>query len=123
MAKVAEQQLPVAQGDPLCCAGAPNGPGPAGVPWPPMIPGRTMYGLRGPQVEPQAGFWTINPCAVPCIVRISDLIVKTDDPANPCFFPDYPTDPDVLLGESRSRIRTAIRSRSSSRGHAESRPM
>jgi hypothetical protein len=82
----------------LCC-GNPNGPGPLDMPWPPPIPVSTMYGLRGPQVEPEAGFWTINPCAVPCIVRIQDLILKTDDPNNPCYFPAYPTDPDTLTGE------------------------
>jgi hypothetical protein len=82
----------------LCC-GNPNGPGPLDRPWPPPIPANTTYELRGPQVEPEAGFWTINPCAVPCIVRIEDLILKTDDPGNPCYFPDYPTDPDTLTGE------------------------
>jgi hypothetical protein len=107
MSKVEEQQLSAASADPLCCAGDPNGPGPAGVPWPPAIPGSTVYDLRGPQVEPQAGFWTINPCAIPCIVRIPDLIAKTDDPANPCYFPDYPTDPDVLRGEIEELIELA----------------
>jgi hypothetical protein len=107
MSKVEEQQLLAAEVDPLCCAGAANGPGPAGVPWPPAVPGSTMYNLPGPQVEPQAGFWTINPCAVPCVVRISDLLAKTDDPASPCYFPDYPTDPDVLRGEIEELIELA----------------
>ncbi len=92
--------------DSLCC-GNNTGPGPAGVEWPPMIPGSTMYNLRGPQVEPEAGFWTINPCAVPCIVRIEDLIQKTDNPADPCFFPDYPTDPDILSDEIEELIELA----------------
>jgi PAP2 superfamily len=90
----------------LCC-GSPLGPGPAEVVWPPPIPGSTTYDLRGPQVEPEAGFWTINPCAVPCIVRIQDLLARTDDPANPCFFPDYPTDPNVLSGEIEELIELA----------------
>lgn len=90
----------------LCC-GSPLGPGPAEVVWPPPIPGSTSYDLRGPQVEPEAGFWTINPCAVPCIVRIPDLLAKTDDPANPCFFPDYPTDPGVVSGEIEELIELA----------------
>ncbi|HYI11114.1 MAG TPA: Ig-like domain-containing protein [Thermoanaerobaculia bacterium] len=91
----------------LCCAGDPNGPGPAGVPWPPTIPGSTMYNLRGPQVEPQSSFWTISPCAVPCIVRISDLIVKTDDPENPCFFPPYPADFETQTEEIEEIIELA----------------
>ncbi len=82
----------------LCCGNL-NGPGPLEVPWPPPIPLHPMYDLRGPQVEPEAGFWTINPCAVPCIVRIQDLIVKTDDPENPCYFPDYPTDLEIVTAE------------------------
>jgi hypothetical protein len=90
----------------LCC-GDRNGPGPLGVEWPPSIPRSTMYGLRGPQVEPEAGFWTINPCAVPCIVRIQDLILKTDNPDDPCYFPDYPTDPDVVSGEIEELIELA----------------
>jgi hypothetical protein len=90
----------------LCC-GDSNGPGPLDVPWPPAIPGSTMYGLRGPQVEPEAGFWTINPCAVPCIVRIQDLILKTDNPDDPCYFPDYPTDFDTLASEIEELIELA----------------
>ena len=90
----------------LCC-GHLHGPGPLEVPWPPPVPLHPMYDLRGPQVEPEAGFWTINPCAVPCIVRIQDLIQKTDNPEDPCFFPDYPTDPDVIAAEIEELIELA----------------
>jgi len=77
------------------------------VPWPPAIPRSTTYSLRGPQVEPEAGFWTISPCAVPCIVRIQDLILKTDNPDDPCYFPDYPTDFDTLTEEIEELIELA----------------
>ncbi len=104
MSELEEPQALVA---PELCCGASFGPGPAEVPWPPPIPGNTMYDLRGPQVEPESSFWTISPCAVPCIVRISDLIAKTDDPANPCYFPDYPTDANVVSGEIEELIELA----------------
>ena len=44
---------------------------------------------------------------MPCIVRIEDLIQKTDNPADPCYFPDYPTDPDILSGEIEELIELA----------------
>ena len=55
------------------------------------------YHLRGPQVEPAAAFWTL--CNVPCVVRIADLVKRTDNPADPCFFPDYPTQASVVGDE------------------------
>ena len=63
-------------------------------PWPPPA---ATYGLRGTQVEPEAGFWTIDPRKVPCVVRIvPDL---TDNPEDSCYFPDYPNDPAVTDAE------------------------
>jgi len=65
-------------------AGQPSG----GSNWPP--PSGDTYRLPGPQVEPDASFWTIQPCPVPAVVRISDLIARTDDPNHPWYFPPYP---------------------------------
>jgi membrane-associated phospholipid phosphatase len=59
-------------------------------PWPP--PPAPIYNLRGRQVEPDASYWTIEPCPVPCVVRVSDLTRYTDDPRHPCYFPPYPDD-------------------------------
>ncbi|MDQ4030732.1 MAG: vanadium-dependent haloperoxidase, partial [Actinomycetota bacterium] len=68
------------------------------MPWPP--PPVNTYSLPGPQVEPAAGYWTKDPCKVPCVVRIDpDLIAITDDATNDCHFPDYPTTPAVLDAE------------------------
>jgi hypothetical protein len=33
-----------------------------------------LYCLRGPQVEPQAGYWTDAPCPVPCVVRAEEVV-------------------------------------------------
>lgn len=67
-------------------------------PWLPQP--AASYSLRGPQVEPEAGFWTIDPCKVPCVIRIvPDLTELTDNPDDPCYFPDYPTNPAVTDAE------------------------
>ncbi|MDP9070572.1 MAG: vanadium-dependent haloperoxidase [Actinomycetota bacterium] len=55
------------------------------------------YHLRGPQVEPAAAFWTL--CNVPCVVPIAELVKRTDNPSDPCFFPDYPTQASVVADE------------------------
>jgi len=66
----------------------------------------TDYGLRGPQVEPEAAFWTV--CEVPCVVRIADLVQLTDDSTRPeWFFEDYPTNQAVLSEEIDELIELA----------------
>src|SRR5829696_6557634 len=65
----------------------------------PALPPQNQYRLRGPQVEPEAGFWTVGPCPRLCTVSIEDLIQLTDDTASPHFFPPYPTDSDVVRDE------------------------
>ncbi len=63
------------------------------------------YALRGPQIEPEAAFWTI--CRLPCLVRIEDLAKRTDDPDNECFFPPYPTQASVVKDEIDELIELA----------------
>ncbi len=81
----------------LCCGHTPADP------WPPKPAPR--YSLRGPQVEPEAAFWTV--CRVPCVIRIEDLVMRTDDPDDPCYFPPYPTSPGVLSAEIEELIELA----------------
>jgi hypothetical protein len=67
--------------------------------WPPME--APEYGLRGPQVEPGASYWSSPPCPPPCVVTVADLTPLTDleklasGEKNPCWFPPYPTGTDV----------------------------
>jgi hypothetical protein len=63
------------------------------------------YALRGPQIEPEAAFWTI--CRLPCLVRIEDLAKRSDDPDNECFFPRYPTQASVVKDEIDELIELA----------------
>ena len=51
------------------------------------LPSKAEYSLPGPQVEPEASFWTIGECPVPCVIKVSRLTQATDDPKNPCYFP------------------------------------
>lgn len=99
-------------------------PCPRHDPWPPATieddtpqaqvpslgsPPRTSYhyGLRGSQVEPEAAFWTA--CDVPCVVRVTDLIKRTDDQSRPeWYFDDYPTNPVVLRDEIDELIELAV---------------
>lgn len=74
---------------------------------PPLSPVRDKYGLRGPQVEPEASFWAIGDCGQLCTIRIEDLVKFTDDPANPHFFPPYPTNDDVIRDEIAELIELA----------------
>jgi hypothetical protein len=68
------------------------------MPWPP--PRRDIYSLPGPQAEPPASYRTIEPCKLPCVLRIvPDLTKITDDPNEDCYFPDYPHDPAVIDAE------------------------
>ena len=77
----------------------PDAPKPAIPPPPPSVPVPTpRYNLRGPQVDPEAAFWTI--CQVPCVIRIRDLVRRTDNPDNAeCFIEPFPTNSDVLRDE------------------------
>ena len=71
-------------------------------PFPPVIscPSGSQYNLPGPQVEPDAAYWTTGPCAVPSVVRISELLPLTDDPDNEdCYFEPYPCDEEVVEKE------------------------
>lgn len=92
----------------LCCG---SKTGPSEKEWPPIVPpkpcGEQLYNLRGPQVEPEASFWTVNPCPLPCVVRIEDLIKITDDENHPCYFPPYPCDPNILADEIAELIELA----------------
>ncbi|MDF2441473.1 MAG: hypothetical protein JWN98_2457 [Abditibacteriota bacterium] len=72
------------------------------TPVPPTVDGvaGARYSLPGPQVEPGAAYWTSGPCAVPSVIRISELLALTDDAANPDFyFEPYPSDPKVIARE------------------------
>jgi len=76
--------------------------GPTEREWPPQIqqaPGSFQYALRGPQVEPEASFWSISPCPLPSVIRIEDLNKVADDPEHELYFPPYPTDPAILADE------------------------
>lgn len=46
------------------------------------------YGLKGPQVEPEAGYWGF--CPAPCMVSLDDLLKKTDTEGDPDYFPAWP---------------------------------
>lgn len=101
----------------LNCGCGPQGWPPPSVPPGPPPPGPTPpadqelvtppYNLRGPQIEPEAAFWTI--CRLPCLVRIEDLAKRTDDPNNECFFPPYPTQSSVVEDEIDELIELASR--------------
>jgi len=56
--------------------------------WPPSPAAR--YRLAGPQVEPDAALWTVEPCPVPSVIRVADLQRRTDDEGDPWYFPPYP---------------------------------
>jgi hypothetical protein len=88
---------------PKLCTGSELGP--SEREWPPSVPpkpkanGPAQYDLRGPQVEPEASFWTARPCPLPCVVRIEDLIKVTDDTEHECYFPPHPVDAEILADE------------------------
>lgn len=73
------------------------------------LPSQEMYSLPGRQVEPEASFWTIGDCPVPCVIKISRLTAITDDadPQNPCYFPPYPTNADVVRDEIEELVELA----------------
>jgi membrane-associated phospholipid phosphatase len=73
----------------------------------PSLARREEYSLPGPQIEPDASFWTIYPCKVPCVIRISDLVQRTDNPDDDCYFPPYPDDPDVVEEEIEELVELA----------------
>jgi len=93
--------------------------------WPP--PSARRYELPGPQVEPDAGFWSVAGCAVPRTPRVAELVERTDDPGSPWYFPPYPDeagtrreieellelaslrdDPGALVGGEGERRRLAV---------------
>jgi len=54
------------------------------------------YGLRGPQVQPDASYWLL--CPAPCTPSLKDILNLTDDPANKsCFFPPFPDEATTAL--------------------------
>jgi membrane-associated phospholipid phosphatase len=59
------------------------------------------YALSGPQVEPGASYWLL--CPRPCPIPLEEILQRTDN-AGPFFFPDYPTDPAVVLEEFRELV-------------------
>jgi hypothetical protein len=73
------------------------------------LPSQPTYKLPGPQIEPEASFWTIGKCKVPCVIDICRLTRVTDDPNpnNPCFFPPFPTDPAVVRDEIEELVELA----------------
>jgi len=81
---------------------------PVGIDGPPPLPAPPLsnqrYALRGPQVEPEAGFWTL--CTIPCVIQIRDLVKRTDKDG-PCYFPPYATDAGILRGELDELIELA----------------
>jgi hypothetical protein len=71
-------------------------------PFPPVVDGTqgSRYKLNGPQVSTGAAYWTTGPCAIPCVVRVSELLPITDNPENTkCYFKPYPSDPAVIQNE------------------------
>jgi membrane-associated phospholipid phosphatase len=60
------------------------------------------YALSGPQVEPGASYWLL--CPRPCPIPLEKILARTDTPGDPFFFPDYPTDPAVVLDEFRELV-------------------
>lgn len=99
----------------LHCGCKPEDPWPAQVPDapPPSRPDPPAdqevetppYNLRGPQVEPTAAFWTV--CTTPCVIRIEDLVKRTDNPEDECYFPNYPTVASVVRDEIDELIELA----------------
>lgn len=70
-----------------------------GCPPDPERPGdpNRQYSLHGrPQVEPEAGYWTIGPNPLPCIVPVQEVLRLTSDPRSEFYVPPYPRDPAVL---------------------------
>ena len=83
-----------------------DAPKPAVPPEPPDHELATpRYDLPGPQIEPEAAFWTI--CGVPCAVSIEELVKRTDNPDDPCYFPPYPTQASVVRDEIDELIELA----------------
>lgn len=60
----------------------------------------TDYALTGPQVEPAASYWGF--CPKLSIVPIKQLLVKTDDPNSPDYFP--PWDPSRVDREFQELV-------------------
>jgi len=54
-----------------------------------------MYALPGPQIEPEASFWTGDPVTMPSVVRMSEMVTVTDNPASADFFPPFPSEAET----------------------------
>lgn len=54
------------------------------------------YALRGPQIEPEAAFWTI--CRLPCLVRIEDLAKRGWPGHRVGSLPDATQEPACVAG-------------------------
>jgi len=54
-----------------------------------------LYALSGPQIEPEASFWTVEPTAMPAVVRMAEMATATDNPTNGPYFPPYPSDAET----------------------------
>ncbi len=98
----------------LCCGHKPRDP------WPPPgveggpppgadpLPADQRYNLRGPQVEPEAAFWTVcRVCRAWSGSKTSSSAPTWTSPADACYFPPYPTDPGELRAEIEELIALA----------------
>src|SRR5438132_13205418 len=59
------------------------------------------YRLPGPQVEPEAGYWTYDPRGrgLPRVVPVAEVLTLTTDPHSPYYVPPYPRDKHGLEWE------------------------
>lgn len=88
---------------------------------------RPRYALPGPQVEPEASFWTLTPASLPSAVRMTEMAAVCDVLGGGDFFPPYPSDeqtreevaelhdlaalrddPNALVSRARGRERRPI---------------
>ena len=58
-----------------------------------------LYNLTGPQVEPNASYWTEKPYDPPQIIRVEELTRFTDDPDSPWYFPAWDSTPAAVAAE------------------------
>jgi hypothetical protein len=84
----------------------PPSPGCDGDPTKPQDP-NAPYNLKGPQVEPEAGYWSVQSASrLPRVVTIDEVTKYTEDEAKypDLFVPPYPRDPKVLAWEIRELV-------------------
>ena len=78
--------------DPLVSPCGPD-PGPSGSSF-------RRYMLQGPQLDPEAAYWTQGAKPLPRTVSIHSVLLLTTDPANTTFYiPPYPKNQDYLEWE------------------------